>query len=366
MATVPPDTGTGTALHRALDFAKSRLFCDRRTTVVSLLLIAGILWLLPGLLDWLLFSAHWRPTEAESCAAVAGACWAFIAEKWSVILFGVYPRDGLWRPILGAGLVLACLAYLAWRKWPARQSIVGLALTFVVFAGLLDGRLFGLEQVETVRWHGLSVVLFLGVFSLILALPMGIALAVARQDGPPLLAGIAATYIEVIRGVPLVTVLFFGIFILPLLLPKGWTYDPLLATLAALTLFHAAYFAEDVRGGLQSVATGQYDAGIALGLPYLTRIRLVILPQALSVSIPAMTNTIIGGFKDTSLVAIVGIFDLLSTTRMAYSDPAWQRHAIEGFVFIGILYVVTCLLVSRQSQALERHVAQYLDLDGKH
>ena len=364
MTMVVPDGGLRATLVGAGSFIRTRLFCDWRTSIVSLLLIGVILWFLPGLFDWLIFSAQWLPTDAQSCEAVAGACWAFIAEKWSVILFGVFPRDELWRPILGTVLVLACLSYLAWRRWPARPSIFGLALTFVVFASLLDGRPFGLEQVETVRWHGLSVVLFLGVFSLILALPMGIVLAIARHEGPPLLVGIATSYIEFIRGVPLVTVLFFGIFILPLLLPSGWTYDPLLATLAALTFFHAAYFAEDVRGGLQSIAKGQYDAAKALGLPYLARIRLVVLPQALSVSIPSMTNTIIGGFKDTSLVAIVGIFDLLATTRMAYSDPAWQRHAIEGFVFVGLLYVVTCLLVSRHSQVMEKHVARYLNLEG--
>lgn len=365
MTTAVSDKAHSRAVASAGSFIRTRLFCDWRTSLVSLLLIALFLWLLPGLLDWLFLSAQWRPTDAASCEAVTGACWAFIAEKWSVILFGVYPREELWRPILGSLLVTSCLSYLAWRRWPARLSIIGLGLTFILFASLLDGRPLALEQVETVRWHGLSVVLFLGVFSLILALPMGIALAIARHEGPPLLAGMATSYIEFIRGVPLVTVLFFGIFILPLLLPSGWTYDPLLATLAALTFFHAAYFAEDVRGGLQSIARGQHDAAKALGLPYLARVRLVVLPQALSVAIPSMTNTIIGGFKDTSLVAIVGIFDLLATTRMAYSDPTWQKHAIEGFVFVGLLYALTCLLVSRHAQTMERHVARYLSARDK-
>ncbi len=364
MTMTVPENNPQRALANAGSFIRKRLFCDWRTSLVSLLLIALFLWILPGLFNWLIFSAQWLPADASSCEAVAGACWAFIAEKWSVILFGVYPRDELWRPILGSLLVASCLSYLAWHRWPARPSIIGLALTFIIFASLLDGRPFALDQVETVRWHGLSVVLFLGVFSLVLALPMGIALAIARHEGPPLLAGITTSYIEFIRGVPLVTVLFFGIFILPLLLPSGWTYDPLLATLAALTFFHAAYFAEDVRGGLQSVAKGQHDASKALGLPYLARVRLIVLPQALSVSIPSMTNTIIGGFKDTSLVAIVGIFDLLATTRMAYSDPTWQKHALEGFVFVGLLYVVSCFLVSRHAQTMERHAARYLNQEN--
>lgn len=362
MAMALPTLGVGTTLSGIRDAVKARLFCDLRTSLVSVFLLLVAASILPGLLDWLLFSARWLPGDPAACREVAGACWAFIWEKWSVILFGVYPREELWRPILGSLLVAVCLGYLAWRRWPLRQSVVLLSLVFFTFGALLDGRPFALEQVDTFRWHGLSVVLFLGVFSILFALPLGVALAVARQDGPPLLSGMAAAYIEFIRGVPLVTVLFFGIFILPLLLPRGWTYDPLFATLAALTFFHAAYFAEDLRGGLQSVAKGQYEAGMAQGLPYFARMRLVVLPQAFAVSIPTMTNTIIGGFKDTSLVAIVGIFDLLSTTRMAYSDPSWQRHAMEGFVFVGALYLITCWMISRHSQAMERHATRYFRL----
>ena len=234
--------------------------------------------------------------------------------------------------------------------------LVMLPISFMVLYNLLDGRALGLEQVGMVRWHGVSVVTFLGVFSIIIALPLGILLALARHDGPTMLCYVAIGIIEIIRAIPLVTVLFFGIFVLPLLLPIEWQYEPLLATLMGLTVFHAAYFAEDIRGGLQSISKGQGEAAEALGMSYMKRSYLIILPQALSKALPSITNTVIGGFKDTSLVAIVGIFDLLATTRMAYSDPLWQNYAFEGLLFVGVFYFVIGRLISAHSVMLERKV----------
>lgn len=324
--------------------------------VLGLLAVAGI----AGALDWAVFSAAWAPGSPQSCLAQSGACWAFLWEKWQVILLGAYPRSAMWRPLLGVGIVLVVLVTLARLRWPPRRSVVLLAVAFASLFALLDGRPLGLEQVEMVRWHGIAVVTFLGVFSLFAAFPLGILLALMRVDGPPLLSWLAAGYTEVVRAVPLVTVLFFGVFVLPLLLPPSLKYPPLLVTLLALIFFNAAYFAEDIRGGLQSVPSGQYQAAESLGLGYIVRTRLIILPQAISVAIPALTNTIIGAFKDTSLVAMVGIFDLLATTRMAFSDPAWQRQAPEGLVAVGLLYLIACWAISRHSRVMERHVAGWL------
>lgn len=339
---------------------RARYFQSPRAALATVLFGAVMLCAGFAVLDWAVLSAHWAPGTPADCAAASGACWAFVWEKWSVILLGAFPRAEMWRPLVGVGAVIAVLVYLGWRRWPQRQSIVLVGTAFLVLWALLDGRALGLAHVDMVRWHGVAVVAFLGVFSLFAALPLGIVLALARVDGPPAVAILATGYIEVIRAVPLVTVLFFGIFVLPLLLPPSVDYAPLVVTLAALTLFHAAYFAEDVRGGLQAVAKGQHEAGEALGIGYATRTRCIVLPQALSISIPSLTNTIIGGFKDTSLVAIVGIFDLLATTRMAYSDPEWQRYAFEGLVFVGFLYLVTCSAISRHSRAMESHVAGWL------
>ncbi|WP_158284830.1 amino acid ABC transporter permease [Hoeflea marina] len=341
---------------------RAQFFQNRTATFWTVLFGVSAAYSLFLLLDWSIFSAKWGPGTPAACADYSGACWAFIWEKWSVILLGSFPRDQMWRPFAGVGLVLAVLFLLARLRWPARLSTCLLIFAFAALFSLLDGRPLGLEQVNMVRWHGIAVVTFLGVFSLVAAFPLGILLALARVDGPPVLSWCAAGYIEVIRSIPLVMLLFFGIFVLPLLLPASMSYEPLLATLLALILFHAAYFAEGVRGGLQAVPDGQREAGESLGLGYVTVIRKIVLPQALSVSIPAMTNTIIGGLKDTSLVAIVGIFDLLATTRMAYSDPEWQRFAYEGLFVLGVLYLVVCTAISHHSRVMEQHVAGWLTI----
>ncbi len=336
-------------------------FQNRVAAIWTTLFIAVLAYCALKFIDWAFLSAHWGAGASADCASTGGACWAFIREKWSVILLGTYPREESWRPFAGVGFVLCTLVYLGRMRWPANLSIGLLIVAFCMLFALLDGRPLGLERVDMVRWHGIAVVTFLGVFSLFAAFPIGVLLALARCDGPPLLSWMTAAYIEVVRAVPLVTVLFFGIFILPLLLPPSMKYEPLAVTLIALILFHAVYFAEDVRGGLQSIDAGQREAGEALGLRYVARMRRVILPQAISVSIPSLTNTIIGGFKDTSLVAIVGIFDLLATTRMAYSDPDWQRYALEGLIVVGVLYLVACTSISRHSRIMENHVAGWLN-----
>ncbi|WP_375595196.1 amino acid ABC transporter permease [Algihabitans albus] len=345
-----------------LERIRSEYFQNRTAAALTLLFggLAAVLAL--KAFDWAFLSARWGDGDPEVCETVAGACWAFVWEKWSVILLGAFPREEMWRPFVGVGLVLCVLVTLGALRWPPRRSVLLLLAAFIALFSLLDGRPLGLEQVDMVRWHGIAVVTFLGVFSIFAGFPIGILLALARFNGPPLLSWLAAGYIEVIRAVPLVTVLFFGVFVLPLLLPPSMKYEPLAVTLLALTLFHAAYFAEDVRSGLQSIPRGQWEAGEALGLGYTVRIRCIILPQALSVSIPSLTNTVIGGFKDTSLVAIVGIFDLLATTRMAYSDPAWQPYALEGLLVVGILYLIACSAISRHSQTMEQHVAGWMAL----
>jgi len=215
------------------------------TVLVGLVCIAGI----ATAVDWAILSATWRAGGPEACAASSGACWAFVREKWQVMLLGAFPQDEIWRPFVGAGMVLATLILLGALRWPLRLSAALLVAAFICLFALLDGRPLGLVQVEMVRWHGIAVVSFLGVFSLFAAFPIGILLALARVDGPPVLSGLATGYIEAIRAVPLVTVLFFGVFVLPLLLPPSLKNEPLLVTLLALVLFHAAYIAEDIRGG---------------------------------------------------------------------------------------------------------------------
>ena len=337
-----------------------RLVGDPLTAATTLLFVASIAWLGPRLLDWLLVSAVWRADGPDACAAPgAGACWAFLVEKWALILFGAFPHDLMWRPALGTTLVLLALGWLAWRRWPLRETAFVMLGAFIALVVLLDGRPLGLEQVATVRWHGVAIVALLGVFGLAAGIPIGVALALARRDGPPLVRVLATALIETLRATPLVTVLFFGVFVLPLLAPPSWSIDAVVATLIMLVVFHAAYVAEDMRGGLRAVGDGQREAGDALGLGYLKRLRLVELPQAVSVALPALTNTIIGGFKDTSLVALVGVFDLIATTRMAYSDAAWQRYALEALLAVGAMYLLVCWLIARHCRTLEAELSYW-------
>jgi general L-amino acid transport system permease protein len=217
------------------------------------------------------------------------------------------------------------------------------------------GNIMGLSLVQTVNWNGLPVFLLLAVFSLAAAFPLGVVLAISRfQDDHLLIRSLTIGYIELIRGVPLLTVLFMGLFIFPLILPHGFFIEPLLAVLIALMLFHAAYFAEDIRGGLQTLPSGQFDAADSLGLTYWQKIRLIVLPQAFKNSLPAIFNTLIGAYKDTSLVVIVGIHDMLSTAKMAYSDPGWQRYGLEAYFFVGIWYFASCFCLSAYGRHLEK------------
>ncbi len=229
--------------------------------------------------------------------------------------------------------------------------VVGGAL----FIGLMLGKVMGLPAVQTVQWNGLPFSFLLAVFSLPAAFPLGVILALARfQKQHLLLRSLATGYIELIRGVPLLTVLFMGLFILPMIMPQGFFIEPLFAILIALMLFHAAYIAEDIRGGLQILSSGQFEAADSLGLRYRHKVVLVVLPQALKKSLPAIFNTLIGGYKDTSLVVIVGIHDMLSTAKMAYSDPGWQKYGLEAYFFVGIWYFVSCWCLSAYGRRLER------------
>ena len=337
-----------------------RLAGDPLTAATTFLFLALTAWLGPHLVQWFFVSAIWEATGPDACAAPgAGACWAFLREKWALILFGAFPHEMMWRPELGTALVILALGWLGWRRWPLRESAFVIFGAFIALVALLDGRPLGLQQVATVRWHGVAIVALLGVFGLAAGIPLGVALAIARRDGPPLVRILCATLIEGLRAIPLVTVLFFAVFVLPLLAPPGWSPDAVVATLIMLIIFHAAYVAEDMRGGLRAVGDGQRDASDSLGLRYLDRLRRVELPQTVCVALPALTNTIIGGFKDTSLVALVGVFDLVATTRMAYSDAAWQRYALEGLLAVGAIYLIVCWLVARHCRTLETELSQW-------
>ena len=324
----------------------------------SALATIAILWLAwklaPPFFGWAFLQATWSAPDARACRAASGACWAFIGEKHRFILFGTYPYEQHWRPALATAILISLWGISAlrrcWRWWLSAVWIAGLCL----IAALMWGGILGLAYVENGRWGGLILTLILASFGAALAFPLAILLALGRRSGLPVVRAACIAYIELIRGVPLISVLFMASVMLPLFLPAGVTIDKLLRAQLALILFAAAYLAEVVRGGLQAIPLHQYEAAEALGLSYWKRTLHVILPQALRFSIPPLVNTFIGLFKDTSLVLIIGLFDLLTTLKVSLQEPAWSGVGLEAYLFASAVYFAFCYAMSRYSRGLEQ------------
>jgi general L-amino acid transport system permease protein len=337
----------------SLRWLRENLFGSWVSTAFTLLLIY-LLWKgLPPIIDWAFLDAVWRP-DAKACREAEGACWGFIAEKHRFILFGTYPYEQHWRPGLASMILIGLWVFSAirlfWKWWLLLVWIFGLA----VIGGLMWGGVFGLPYVENERWGGLILTLLLSTFGVAFAFPLSILLALGRRSDMPVIRALCVGYIELIRGVPLISVLFMASVMLPLFLPSGVTIDKMVRAQLAIVMFAAAYLAEVVRGGLQAIARGQYDAAHALALPYWRRTWLIILPQALRISVPPLVNTFIALFKDTSLVLIIGLFDLLSTIKISLTEPAWNGFGIEAYVFASLVYFAFCFAMSRYSKSFER------------
>ncbi|HLU00991.1 MAG TPA: amino acid ABC transporter permease [Burkholderiaceae bacterium] len=327
---------------------------------LNILLTVLVAWLLimsvPAMLDWLFFDADFTSDTAQECRKAEGACWAFIAEKHRLILFGVYPYDEQWRPLLASIILVLALVCSAIRRFWSAWLLVLWTVALVAVAVLMWGGVFGLSYVENDRWGGLPVTLILSTFGIAFAFPLGVLLALGRRSNMPAIKSLCVVYIELIRGVPLISLLFMSSVMLPLFLPEGFSIDKLLRAQIAIILFAAAYIAETVRGGLQSIPKGQYEGADSLGLTYWQQTRLIILPQALKVVIPPLVGIFIALFKDTSLVVIIGIFDLTQAAKAAIADAAWRGFSVEAYVFIAVIYFIFCYAISRYSQALERHL----------
>jgi general L-amino acid transport system permease protein len=335
-------------------WARENLFSSWPSGLATIAILALAWNLVPPLLDWALVSAVWRAPAAGACREAHGACWAFIGEKHRFMLFGTYPFEQHWRPALATAVLILLWVFSSLKRswnWSLPAIWAG---GLCVIAVLMWGGVFGLVYVENERWGGLILTLILASFGVALAFPLSILLALGRRSEMPVLRAACIGYIELIRGVPLISVLFMASVMLPLFLPAGLTIDKLLRAQIALILFAAAYLAEAVRGGLQAIPRHQYEAAEALGLSYWKRTLHVILPQALRVSIPPLVNTFIGLFKDTSLVLIIGLFDLLSTIKVSLQDPAWSGFGIEAYLFASMVYFAFCYAMSRYSQGLER------------
>jgi general L-amino acid transport system permease protein len=335
-----------------MKWARENLFSGWLNTAVTLLLIFLLWKMVPPIVDWAFLEAVWRP-DATACREAEGACWGLISEKHRFILFGTYPYEQHWRPGLASVILIGLWVFSAirrfWKWWLALVWLSGLSLIGI----LMWGGVFGLPFVENERWGGLILTLLLSTFGVAVAFPLSILLALGRRSDMPMIRALCIGYIELIRGVPLISVLFMASVMLPLFLPSGVTIDKMVRAQLAIVMFAAAYLAEVVRGGLQAIPRGQYDAAHALALPYWRRTWLIILPQALRISVPPLVNTLIALFKDTSLVLIIGLFDLLSTVKISLTEPAWNGFGVEAYVFASLVYFAFCYAMSRYSRSFE-------------
>ena len=342
-----------------LKWSRENLFATRMNAVMSVLSIWLVYVAIEGVFSWALINASFIGTDKASCAANPhGACWPFVTAKLNQFVYGNYPMGEQWRVnivfVLGAfGLGLLMTKRVSFKKEVAVLMLtVYPVLTFI----LLSGGFLGLSYVETNQWGGLLVTLVIAVTGIVVSLPLGILLALGRRSELPIIRIMSIGFIEFWRGVPLITVLFMASVMLPLFLPEGMNFDALLRCLIGVSMFASAYMAEVIRGGLQAIPKGQYEAAKSLGLSYWKSMRLIILPQALVVSIPGIVNTFIGLFKDTTLVMIVGIFDLLGIISFHFTDPNWTspQVPITGFVFAGLVFWVFCFAMSHYSKSVER------------
>lgn len=347
----PPVSSVG-----AMGWVKANLFNGVFNSILTVATLL-ILWkIVPPLIRWAFIDGVWR-TTGQACRHATGACWSVVSENVRFILFGFYPYDSQWRPLVAMLLLFGLLYYSQNRKHWKKSLIYAWIAALFVMGLLMKGGLFGLSPVESTKWSGLPLTLLLAVFGLTAAYPLGVLLALGRRSKMPAVKWLSIVYIEMIRGVPLISLLFMSAIVFPLFLPEGFTINKILRAQAAIILFTAAYIAEVVRGGLQAMPRGQYEAADSLGLNYYQTMRLIILPQALKIVIPPTVSILISAFKDTSLVVIIALWDLLKTTQAVLSNPEWMGFSPEAYVFVAILYFAGCFSMSSYSRKLERELS---------
>ena len=367
-AAQPHRAAPSAALGGPLAWMRANLFNSWLSTAVTLAL--GYLILRAGMfiVSWGFINAVWTvpmgsngrldPTACRDAEGV-GACWAVIADKYRFILFGRYPFEEQWRGAIVIGLFIGLFIVSAMRRFWRRELVLIWIATLTVIFTLMWGGVLGLPYVPQDIWGGLPITLILSTFGLAAAFPLAVVVALGRRSTTmPAVRVICVAYIELIRGVPLISLLFMSSVMFPLFLPDGLNLDKLLRAQIAIILFAAAYLAEVVRAGLQALPKGQFEAADALGLSYWQKMGNIVLPQALQLVIPPLVNTFIGFFKDTSLVLIIGIFDLLTSGKVAVADPIWTSFSAEVYIMLSIIYFAFCFSMSRYSRGLERELGK--------
>jgi len=359
----PPARVTG-----AIGWMRANLFSTPVSIVLTILCLLLFAWAIPPLVKFLFIDAVWTGSDRTACLASdarpeVGACWAFVRFWFSYFVYGSYPIPERWRVNVFFAMLAFGVVWLLWLKAPRRNLSViyfFVALPVASFILLSGWPAIGLPTVDTVYWGGVLVTLVVSSVGIVVSLPIGVLLALGRRSQMPTVKLFSVIFIEFVRGVPLITVLFMASVMLPLFVPNGWSPDRLLRALVGVAMFASAYMAEVVRGGLQAIPKGQYEGAMAVGLGYWQMMRFIILPQALKITIPNIVNNYISLFKDTTLVSIVGLFDLLRTIEAARIDPKWATPTTSttGYAFAALFYVACCYSMARYARSMEARLAK--------
>ncbi len=342
------------------EWVQTRFFGSVTNTLITIVCIYLLYTLVPPIVQWVILDANISGTDRSVCDANPdGACWTFIKIRFDQLIFGLFfsaNPEQLWRPIMAFAVLGAMIAWLVLPVTPYKREVAVFALFgFPVFAyALIEGSWFGLPAAPTNEWGGFMLNISLAYVGIVASLPLGILLALGRRSELPIIRSLSVAYIEFWRGAPLITVLFMSSVMLPLFFPAEVDFNKVVRAMIAITLFEAAYAAEVVRGGLQAIPKGQFEAADALGLGYWKKMTLIVLPQSLKISIPGIVNTFISLFKDTSLVAIIGLLDILKTAQNASRAFEWKGFDIEALIFAAFIFWICTYGMSRYSQYIER------------
>lgn len=324
-------------------------------TILGVLLLAYVAM---KVFQWAFMNATFGVATPDECRAAAGACWAMLRARYNIILFGSYPQEEYWRPVLATGMVLTLLILSGFRTFWKPWLVVAWIVAMAASALLMAGGVAGLAYVPPSRWGGVPLTVGLSAFGIILALPLSVMIAIGRRSKVQIIKWFCDAYVEVVRGLPLLAVLFVASTLLPLLLPYGGSIDTIVRAQIALVLFQAAYLAEAIRSGIDAVPHGQSEAAASLGLPGRHISRLVVLPQALRIALPAIINTFIESIKDTTLISVIGLVDVLGGARGAIADGVWMGFFGEAYIAVGAAFFVFCFILSLHSRRLEREFAR--------
>ena len=342
---------------KVLYFLKKRAFQTKVDGLISLCFIVTLFVILYSVINWAFIDAIWSEGDVSLCGAASGACWSVIDARYRLILFGLYPYDLHWRPIVSCVVIvgtimLSCLPML----WGLKRLTLLWVIGFGSFYLLMEGRLLGLQEVSTGQWGGLALTLFLFASVVLVGMPMGLGLALARRSKLPVIHYSASLFIDTIRSLPLLTTLFVAAVVMPIVLPDWMAGDKIWRVIIAFALFFACYQAEVFKGGFQAITKGQFEAGDALGLSYFQVLSNIVLPQVFRHSLPGTINMVVITFKETAIVIIIGFFDVLASAHAAFGSGLWAPYYLEVYVFVAVIYWVFIFSLSQYGAYLKRRM----------